>query len=91
VVTRLKEVDAGLRSLHEPWADKASPAGRMSLPVFAGIAQVERAVIHERIHSGRIAAQARGVRFRRPGKVFARSGRAGPSADRRRTLDQRGS
>ena len=34
----LKEGGAGLRSLGEPWADTTSPAGRMVLTVFAGIA-----------------------------------------------------
>jgi DNA invertase Pin-like site-specific DNA recombinase len=38
IAEQLKEVDAGLRSLHEPWADTTSPAGRMVLTVFAGIA-----------------------------------------------------
>ncbi|MEA1051744.1 recombinase family protein [Lamprobacter modestohalophilus] len=41
---RLRESDAGQRSLQEPWADKISPAGRL-------------------------AAQARGVRFGRPVKL----------------------
>jgi DNA invertase Pin-like site-specific DNA recombinase len=69
IAERLKEVDAGLRSLQEPWADTTSPAGRMVLTVFAGIAEFERALIHERTHSGRVAAQARGVRFGRPAKL----------------------
>ena len=41
----------------------------MVLTVFAGIAEFERALIHERTHSGRVAAQARGVRFGRPAKL----------------------
>ncbi len=60
---------AGLRSLAEPWADTTSPAGRMVLTVFAGIAEFERALIHQRTSSGRVAAQARGVRFGRPPKL----------------------
>jgi DNA invertase Pin-like site-specific DNA recombinase len=39
------------------------PAGRMVLPVFAGIAEFERALIIDRIRSGREAAKARGVKF----------------------------
>lgn len=54
---------AGLRSLAEPWADTTSPAGRMVLTAFAGIADFERALIAERTGAGRIAARARGVRF----------------------------
>ena len=39
VAELLREADAGLRSLAEPWADTTSPAGRMVLTVFAGIAE----------------------------------------------------
>lgn len=69
IAEELNEVEAGLRSLHEPWADTTSPAGRMVLTVFAGIAEFERALIHERSRSGRTAARARGVRFGRPPKL----------------------
>lgn len=67
----LKRAEAGLRSLYEPWADTTSPAGRMVLTIFAGIAEFERELIHERTHSGRVAAKARGVRFGRPPKLTA--------------------
>ena len=53
----LNRAGAGLRSLAEPWADTTSPAGKMVLTVFAGIAEFERALIAERTRSGRIAAQ----------------------------------
>jgi len=69
IAGQLKEVGAGLRSLHEPWADTTSPAGRMVLTVFAGIAEFERELIQERTGSGRVAAKARGVRFGRPTKL----------------------
>ena len=69
IAEQLKEAGAGLRSLHEPWADTASAAGRMILTVFAGIAEFERELIHERTGSGRAAAKARGVRFGRPTKL----------------------
>ena len=68
---QLYEAQAGLRSLHEPWADTTSPAGRMVLTVFAGIAEFERELIRERTHAGRKAAKARGVRFGRPPKLTA--------------------
>lgn len=67
----LNEAGAGLRSLAEPWADTTSPAGRMVLTVFAGIAEFGRALIHQRTRSGRVAAKARGVRFGRPSKLTA--------------------
>jgi DNA invertase Pin-like site-specific DNA recombinase len=69
IAEQLKEAEAGLRSLHEPWADTTSPAGRMVLTIFAGIAEFERELIHERTRSGRVAAKARGVRFGRPPKL----------------------
>ena len=69
IAEKLKEAGAGLRSLAEPWADTTSPAGRMVLTVFAGIAEFERELIHQRTSSGRIAAKARGVRFGRPPKL----------------------
>jgi len=66
IAERLRDVDAGLRSLAEPWADTTSPAGRMVLTVFAGIAEFERALILGRTSAGREAAKQRGVRFGRP-------------------------
>lgn len=71
IAERLKEAGAGLCSLAEPWADTTSPAGRMVLTVFAGIAEFERELIHQRTSSGRVAAKARGVRFGRPPKLTA--------------------
>jgi DNA invertase Pin-like site-specific DNA recombinase len=69
IAEELKELEAGLRSLHEPWTDTTSPAGRMVLTVFAGIAEFERELILERTNSGRLSAKARGVRFGRPPKL----------------------
>ncbi len=65
----LKQAEAGLRSLYEPWADTTSPAGQMVLTVFAGMAEFERELIKERTSSGRVQAKARGVRFGRPLKL----------------------
>lgn len=63
IVERIKNLGAGLRSLAEPWADTTSPAGRMVMTVFAGIAEFERSLIVERTRLGREAARQRGVRF----------------------------
>jgi DNA invertase Pin-like site-specific DNA recombinase len=71
IAEQLRDVGAGLRSLGEPWADTTSPAGRMVLTVFAGIAEFERALIHERTSIGRTTAMRRGVRFGRPTKLAA--------------------
>lgn len=40
IAEKLKDAEAELRSLAEPWADTSSPAGRMVLTVFAGIAEL---------------------------------------------------
>jgi DNA invertase Pin-like site-specific DNA recombinase len=69
IAEQITAAEAGLRSLHEPWADTTSPAGRMVLTVFTGIAAFERDLLHERIQAGRTAATARGVRFGRPPKL----------------------
>jgi len=66
VAEQLRDTGAGLRSLAEPWADTTSPAGRMVLTVFAGIAEFERSLLHQRTSAGREAAKQRGVRFGRP-------------------------
>lgn len=63
IAERIQGVGAGLRSLAEPWADTTTPAGRMVLTVFAGIAEFERALIIDRTRTGRTAAKARGVKF----------------------------
>ena len=42
---RIGAAGAGLRSLAEPWADTTTPAGRMILTVFAGIADFERSLM----------------------------------------------
>ncbi|WP_429462010.1 recombinase family protein [Paraburkholderia sp. JPY465] len=65
IVERVREAGAGLRSLAEPWADTTTPAGRMVLTVFAGIAEFERSLIVERTSIGRAAAKARGTKFGR--------------------------
>jgi len=46
-----------------------TPAGRMVLTVFAGLAEFERELIRERTGTGRIAAMKRGVRFGRPASL----------------------
>src|SRR5438552_14550413 len=66
IADTVDKAGAGLKSLSEPWADTTSPAGRMVLTVFAGIAEFERELIKERTSTGRIAALKRGVRFGRP-------------------------
>jgi len=71
VAERLRAAGVGLRSLGEPWADTTSPAGRMVMTVFAGIAEFERTLIVQRTRTGREAAMERGVRFGRPPALTA--------------------
>lgn len=65
----IAEKDAGLQSLEEPWADTTTPAGRMVLTMFAGVAEFERVLIRHRTDEGRQAAKRRGVSFGRPQKL----------------------
>jgi DNA invertase Pin-like site-specific DNA recombinase len=69
IAERIKEKQAGLQSLDEPWADTTSPSGVMIMTVFAGIAQFERSLILRRTDEGRKAAMSRGVAFGRPKKM----------------------
>jgi DNA invertase Pin-like site-specific DNA recombinase len=69
IADAIDKAGAGLKSLSEPCADTTSPAGRMVLTVFAGIAEFERELIRERTGAGRIAAKKRGVRFGRPASL----------------------
>ncbi|HEY0627951.1 MAG TPA: recombinase family protein [Sphingomicrobium sp.] len=69
IAEAIRAKDAGLLSLAEPWADTTSPAGRMVLTVFAGIAEFERELIRQRTDEGRQAARKRGVSFGRPSKL----------------------
>jgi DNA invertase Pin-like site-specific DNA recombinase len=69
ITETIKLSGAGLKSLSEPWADTTSPAGKMILTVFAGIAEFERELILERTSIGRDAAKKRGVKFGRPSSL----------------------
>lgn len=71
LVERLRALEAGLRSLHEPWADTTTPAGRMVLTVFGGIAEFERELIRARTGAGQRAARAAGIHCGRPAKLSA--------------------
>src|SRR3546814_12265890 len=69
IAERIREKQAGLQSLDEPWADNTSPSGVMIMTVFAGIAQFERSIILSRTDEGRKAAMVRGVTFGRQKKM----------------------
>ena len=50
----LKEKNAGIQSLDEPWADTTTPAGKMIMTVFGGIAEFERSLILSRTQEGTV-------------------------------------
>ena len=62
---------AKFSSISEPWTDTTSPAGKMIMTIFAGMAEFERNLIRVRTGSGRKAAQERGVKFGRSSKIPA--------------------
>ncbi len=74
IAERIQETGAGLRSLAEPWADTTTPAGRMVLTVFAGIAEFERS-LNDRPHQERP----------RSGQGARREVRPPPTLSRRRS------
>ena len=63
LVRQLRDRGAHIRSLREPWCDTGTPMGEFLITILAGVAQLERGLIHERAYAGRKAAMARGVRF----------------------------
>jgi DNA invertase Pin-like site-specific DNA recombinase len=65
----LADAEAKFQSISEPWANTTTPAGKMIMTVFAGIAEFERDLIRERTAAGRNAAHERGVLFGRPRKL----------------------
>lgn len=69
LIDSIRSTEAFFCSLSEPWADTTSHVGKMIMTVFAGIAEFERDLIHERTSAGRVAAKQRGVRFGRPKKM----------------------
>jgi DNA invertase Pin-like site-specific DNA recombinase len=54
---------------HQQAIDTRTPAGRMTFSIFAAIAQFERELIRERIHSGLARARSEGTKLGRPSTV----------------------
>lgn len=69
ITDKIMDNGAKFSSLSEPWADTTSPAGKMIMTIFAGMAEFERELIKDRTGVGREAALKRGVKFGRPSKV----------------------
>lgn len=60
IVQELGAKGVGFKSLAEPWCDTTTPAGKLMLTVFAGVAQFERERLKERQREGIEAAKAAG-------------------------------
>jgi len=69
ITDTIKKAGARFMSISEPWADTTSPANKMVMTVFSGIAEFERELIRERTSTGRMHAKKRGVRFGRPQRL----------------------
>lgn len=65
LVNDLMRKGVGLQSLQDP-IDTTTPHGRLSLHLFAALAEFERDLIRERTHAGLAAARARGRKGGRP-------------------------
>lgn len=65
IVATIEGKGARMRSLADPWADTTTPAGRMILTVFGGLAEFERSLIAERTSEGRERARREGRRLGR--------------------------
>lgn len=71
IVERIGKAGASFVSLAEPWADTTSPAGKLIMTVFAGVAQFERERMMERCEAGRARAKRDGVHLGRSAKLTA--------------------
>jgi DNA invertase Pin-like site-specific DNA recombinase len=69
ITDRIMESGAKFVSLDEGWADTTSPAGKLVMTIFSGMAEFEGDLIRERTGRGRKAARERGVKFGRPSKM----------------------
>ena len=69
VLGTVAEKGAAFRSLSDPWADTATPHGRLMLTVLGGLAEFERELIRARTGEGRARAKAAGVKMGRPYKL----------------------
>jgi DNA invertase Pin-like site-specific DNA recombinase len=63
---QLRHWRVGIRSYSEPWLDTTSPFGEALFHITAAYAQLERAVLVERVKAGMERAARQGVRVGRP-------------------------
>lgn len=65
----LKQKNANLISLKEPWADTTTPQGKLMFTIFAGISQFDRDLTSQRTKEGLASARLRGRKGGRPPKL----------------------
>ena len=63
VVEKLDALGIHFRSYTQGAIDTTSPTGKLVLTILAGVAEMERGMIRERVRSGLAAAKKRGVRL----------------------------
>lgn len=68
LVKIITEKGCFIKSLNESWLDTSSPAGKLMLTIFAGMAEFERELMLQRCQEGREAAMERGVKMGRTKK-----------------------
>jgi DNA invertase Pin-like site-specific DNA recombinase len=66
ILHELGGLSAGFLSLRESWCDTTTPAGKLMLTIFGGIAEFERDLIRSRTDEGIERAKRLGKRFGRP-------------------------
>lgn len=65
LVKIITEKGCFIKSLNESWLDTSSPAGKLMLTIFAGMAEFERELMLQRCQEGREAAMEKGVKMGR--------------------------
>ena len=69
ILHELDGLSCGFLSLRESWCDTTSPAGRLMLTIFGGIAEFERDLIRSRCDEGIERARRLGKQFGRPERL----------------------
>ena len=71
ILFELESLSVGFQSLKDSWCDTTSPAGKLMLTIFGGIAEFERDLIRSRCDEGIERARKLGKRFGRPERLDA--------------------
>jgi DNA invertase Pin-like site-specific DNA recombinase len=69
ILHELESLSVAFLSLRESWCDTTSPAGKLMLTIFGGIAEFERDLIRSRTDEGIERARRLGKRFGRPERL----------------------